>query len=58
MSEQLGKGRNRSRKVAQAQAQRPLGRPCRPDDTSSGIMPILGMLLLLAVLYALVTAII
>ncbi len=58
MTEQLGKGRNRSRKVAQNEARRPLGRPPRPHDDPSGSMPILGMLLLLAILYALVAAII
>lgn len=36
----------------------PVGRPRKPDDSQSGIMPIIGMLLLLAVLYALVTTII
>lgn len=35
-----------------------LGRPRRPDDQQSGIMPILGVLLLLAIAYALVTMII
>lgn len=35
-----------------------LGRPRRPDDQQSGIMPILGVLLLLAIVYALATMII
>ena len=53
------KGINRSRKVAVAAAnKRPLGRPPRPDDQPSGIMAILGLLLLLAILYALVSTVI
>ena len=37
---------------------KPLGRPPRPPDAQSGIMPILGLVLLLAVLYALVASVI
>ncbi len=37
---------------------KPLGRPPKRPDTQSGMMPILGLLLLLAVLYAGIAAII
>lgn len=48
----------RSTRRHKPETNKPLGRPARPDDQQSGIMPILGVLLVLAILYALATAII